>query len=74
MCVGVCFIFGQSRHHPVILPNLSVCYVIALIVAQWEEMIEEMLENIKENKEICLALHNLAESPTTYKTNTGWWI
>lgn len=41
---------GQSRHHPVLLPNLAVCCGNALIVAQWEEMIEEMLENIKENK------------------------
>lgn len=64
--------FGQNRHHPVILPNFSVCYVIALIVAQWEEMIEEMLENIKVNKELRSGFNfSLAESPTTYKTNVG---
>lgn len=55
--------FGQSRHHPVTLPNLSGCYVIALIVAHWEEMIEEMLENIKENKELRSGFTQLSRVP-----------
>lgn len=55
--------FGQSRHHPVLLPNLSVCYAIAPIAAQWEEMIEEMLENIKENKELCSGFTQLSRVP-----------
>lgn len=64
--------FEPNRHHPVILPNLSVCYVIALIVAQWEEMIEEMLENIKVNKELRSGFNfSVAESSTAHKTNVG---
>lgn len=35
-------------------------------------MIEEMLENIKVNKELRSGFNfSLAESPTTYKTNVG---
>lgn len=55
--------FGQSRKDPVILPNLSVCYIIAFIVAQLEEMIEEMLENIKENKELHPGFTQLSRGP-----------
>lgn len=51
MCVSECvFCVWTKQTHPVLLPNLAVCCGNALIVAQWEEMIEEMLENIKENK------------------------
>lgn len=47
---------------------------LRLLLLSGKKWLRKCLKISKKTKNFALALHNLAESPTTYKTNIGRWI